>query len=1374
MENLSTNPSSRRSSFCFQEPSKYSQLFAKGARITPKDRVDSNIQAIKSLNLKISSGLATSYFFKYGSPQAENDHFKDVFKSFFVEIRGADPLVHKGAKSLVSQFGRYQDVARIEREGNFPTEKLLEELQEIVHSTHGLRKQLLATLQNSKYTIDKEWDLETRDTCFREFKGILPIAPLFPKCVEALADIVSKLLEIEWLNEDVRGIQVYTGERQQPHPIFGAESVGGISVEGVLHLVKHTVGDGSCALHALLGKETPWGFYLEDSRAKLLSKIRERIKEPMVQAALLNILKSHADAQNDASSNMLFSGTTGQSLKLEYIALKRDYEQQIAALKDSEAALWLQEINSLRDLILENVDRSLERYAGKSDEEIFDIVKGSGTYLRNVVANTREAFLNAVSEDKRTAINLKQLEVNTALDREDQAKVDFFSQKLFPQYLTVLQDDDFYLNTAELELIAKLFNKNMRVIDRSGKLITAVNIPGLQEAPVIIYHEGVHFSRCKPGSEADPLELEAYKSQAEWNEIQELVGHTLIRDGQLKTLHGIESKKEAYSLIAAGVLSIWLGGVPLAIQAARSGINVVGRKVDPEGKDKRLQVVKMLSNSAVGKFIGGGGNLAASLGIDLVDILSRPENQNKTTSSIRNLIASSLKGLATRDPKKFAEYFMGGVVGEAANRLPENDANTSHVAGVFKAFAQNPELHGKLVEGALKKVSRSDLKPKTGGTLTPEEQEKYPKQIITEVEPEQPVKIEMQNESLYLKLVEEQKQNQVDLNLAQADCEAKRKAAEKASKEEHKLHEKNKGFKLIPKPKKYQEWLDSKKTLATKTGEYQTSLGHVSEIQEKIYNNSKAQLVASSPKVPTTQTDKGLAVAITNLNRIDREIPKKILAIEKSIDNYNEHYRKDSYFSEVKRTIKDLNSSLQERDTEQNNINKLNGVESNIQTPLIAIPDKASALAKVILWCKDNIVLGIHPPQQPFNYDPNKPIPPESNKGSIYHETRHQINLEQSELNVLEEKSRPVSQGSNWSSVSYYHSQRMFETNMAYHSPVDTSSQGNLDYQQFWGQGLANNVQIPPSDWDGLGRNDPEHRIPGMKHYPDGDRTQSNIPKWLRYFASGGEPIDPQERINTNTQSLVATAKAVGQAFGEIADELRSFGCVNAKFDQGKVTLRFDRTISSQIDGLMDQFLPSMDHVPNFRYVEFTARIANDIMLQAFLGPFFQAQRAKPLLDRVLVRPQGFGQQVRVIEAFQQPALRSGLGFPKMGLMPGQHKLLAERNISKIRTDWVFPKKGGARINGRWYTEHALERMAPRTPEVMAELEVRALNRAAKEGCLPQTKEFGRWMEKHHPDPRNIPPSVVEAEIAKPGSTSIRVELNNKGDVITVMPRGKK
>jgi len=148
--------------------------------------------------------------------------------------------------------------------------------------------------------------------------------------------------------------------------------------------------------------------------------------------------------------------------------------------------------------------------------------------------------------------------------------------------------------------------------------------------------------------------------------------------------------------------------------------------------------------------------------------------------------------------------------------------------------------------------------------------------------------------------------------------------------------------------------------------------------------------------------------------------------------------------------------------------------------------------------------------------------------------------------------------------------------------------------------------------------------------------------------------------------------------------------------------------------------------------------------------------------------------EIKTLLKINNPVYHSGIGNPFKEMLSAQPKSLVRRNVTRVRTDWVFPKKGGATINGRWYTEHALERMAPRTPEVMAELEARTLDRAAKKGLLTQTEKFGKWMEKNAPDPRGIPPSVIEAEIAKPGSTNIRVELNKKGDVITVIPRGQK
>lgn len=106
-------------------------------------------------------------------------------------------------------------------------------------------------------------------------------------------------------------------------------------------------------------------------------------------------------------------------------------------------------------------------------------------------------------------------------------------------------------------------------------------------------------------------------------------------------------------------------------------------------------------------------------------------------------------------------------------------------------------------------------------------------------------------------------------------------------------------------------------------------------------------------------------------------------------------------------------------------------------------------------------------------------------------------------------------------------------------------------------------------------------------------------------------------------------------------------------------------------------------------------------------------------------------------------------------------------------TGWTLPRGGGgANIGGRVYTEHALERMAPRTPQVMAELEARAVARAQAAGLKPGTRGFGEWWGKYGPDPRNIPPSVVEAEIANPGSTGIRVITGSDGRVITVIPGG--
>lgn len=112
-----------------------------------------------------------------------------------------------------------------------------------------------------------------------------------------------------------------------------------------------------------------------------------------------------------------------------------------------------------------------------------------------------------------------------------------------------------------------------------------------------------------------------------------------------------------------------------------------------------------------------------------------------------------------------------------------------------------------------------------------------------------------------------------------------------------------------------------------------------------------------------------------------------------------------------------------------------------------------------------------------------------------------------------------------------------------------------------------------------------------------------------------------------------------------------------------------------------------------------------------------------------------------------------------------------------VLTDPIYdlPKEGGGmRINGRYYTEHALERMAPDTPQIRAELRARAAARLRKLGIIEGSPAWdaclGRALQKI--DPRGVPPSVVEAEITAPGSTSVRVITAKGGQVvITIIPK---
>lgn len=68
--------------------------------------------------------------------------------------------------------------------------------------------------------------------------------------------------------------------------------------------------------------------------------------------------------------------------------------------------------------------------------------------------------------------------------------------------------------------------------------------------------------------------------------------------------------------------------------------------------------------------------------------------------------------------------------------------------------------------------------------------------------------------------------------------------------------------------------------------------------------------------------------------------------------------------------------------------------------------------------------------------------------------------------------------------------------------------------------------------------------------------------------------------------------------------------------------------------------------------------------------------------------------------------------------------------------------EGGGVINGREYSQHAIERMVPDTPSVRAELSRCAEKAAEQHGHKVGTKEYNDFCVKYV-EPRNIPPSVI-------------------------------
>lgn len=111
---------------------------------------------------------------------------------------------------------------------------------------------------------------------------------------------------------------------------------------------------------------------------------------------------------------------------------------------------------------------------------------------------------------------------------------------------------------------------------------------------------------------------------------------------------------------------------------------------------------------------------------------------------------------------------------------------------------------------------------------------------------------------------------------------------------------------------------------------------------------------------------------------------------------------------------------------------------------------------------------------------------------------------------------------------------------------------------------------------------------------------------------------------------------------------------------------------------------------------------------------------------------------------------------------------------------YLFPQLGGCVHNSITYSEHALERMAPCTCDMIDLLTERALEKMKTARCFDDVKyicpdtecyEVRHWWESFCPIPRGILPTTVEKEMKDPGSTGLRIIWSDDDVVVTVFYR---
>ncbi len=287
--------------------------------------------------------------------------------------------------------------------------------------------------------------------------------------------------------------------------------------DGQGYVIKFTRGNGSCALHALLGQETSGVYRFPgndcDVEAKkyftnALKEALEKCDEGVITHFISIMMDYWSDASKENSTfeaRLLFATTpAGHNFSKQLRELQTGCQQQIEAIQVKKAVCWLslaEGSKEIADRLMAEVKADQERqagpYIGKTREEIWQVLSVSPIKILNIIETKVDDFLDLLKQDDRA--NMDQLEsaLVAIRDKRNTGEQSLIrSEAVIKHYVDAVTKPEFFLNTHEIKLAAQLFNKNVLIFASQPIELSETVDEGAASEPIAIYHHGAHFSRC--------------------------------------------------------------------------------------------------------------------------------------------------------------------------------------------------------------------------------------------------------------------------------------------------------------------------------------------------------------------------------------------------------------------------------------------------------------------------------------------------------------------------------------------------------------------------------------------------------------------------------------------------------------------------------------------------------------------------------------------------------------------------------------------------------------------------------------------------------------------------------------------------------------